>query len=195
MHATRPRGWTWRLAAAAAGETDFPRMRAALSTAWPLGPHDVPRLFAAGYTTEQIAPQVGLGVRRVQQIVAEAGLRPAALPVPSAARLDKIIETEVARHGGGYGYGYLQGALRAHHPELRLPRRRVLEALQRLFPAQLAPIGALRARRACASWCACAICAGPRRRQQLRAHKSWRWCPRDAPGWARVPAGIDVEVR
>jgi len=99
-----------------------------------LGAHSVPQLFQSGCTATQIAPLVGLGERRVRQIIAEAGLRPAALPVPSAAQLDKIISTEVARHGGGYGYGMLRGALSAHYPELHLPRRRVLEALQRLFP-------------------------------------------------------------
>ena len=36
---------------------------------------DVPRLYEAGLNSQEIASAVGLGQRRVQQIVAKAGLR------------------------------------------------------------------------------------------------------------------------
>ena len=95
---------------------------------------DVPDLFVAGYSAKQIAPVVGLCVRRVRQLIAAAGLRPSPKPVPSPSLLEQILTSEVARHGGSYGYGMLSGVLAARYPQFRFPRRRVLAALQRLFP-------------------------------------------------------------
>ena len=99
---------------------------------------DVPRLFDAAISTQEIATAVGLSQRRVQQIVAEGGLRPAAKPVPSRRELHRILKLEVARHGGNYGWGMLRGALAAHHPGYSFPRRRVLVALRKLFPVDAA---------------------------------------------------------
>lgn len=98
----------------------------------------VPQLFNRGLEVKQIAPMVGLCERRVRQIVAEAGLRPPPKPIPTPAELDRIILSEAARHGGNYGFGVLNGALRAYHRQYRFPRRRVLEALQRLLPRDAA---------------------------------------------------------
>eukprot|EP00964_Phaeocystis_antarctica_P132323 scaffold96387_cov78-Phaeocystis_antarctica.AAC.3 len=95
---------------------------------------DVPGLFRAGNSVRDIAPLVGLCERRVRQIVAEAGLRAVAKPTPSPRLMDRIILMEVRRHGGGYGWGTLCGALRAHHTRYHFPRRRVIAALRRLFP-------------------------------------------------------------
>ena len=97
---------------------------------------DVPRLFLEGRSVKTIAPMVGLGERRVRAIVAGAGLRAAPDPVPSDRMLFAILRHEVLRHGGGYGWGTLCGALRAHHPGYRFPRRRVLGALRMLFPVE-----------------------------------------------------------
>lgn len=94
----------------------------------------VPGLFHAGYAVKDIAPLVNLSERRVRQIVAEAGLRPVAKPIPPRRLMDQIIRTEVRRHGGGYGWGTLCGALRVHHARYHFPRRRVLAALRDLFP-------------------------------------------------------------
>ena len=44
----------------------------------------VPGLFDAAFTTQEIAKAVGLSQRRVQQIVAEGGLRPVAKPTGAA---------------------------------------------------------------------------------------------------------------
>jgi hypothetical protein len=99
-----------------------------------LSAEDVPGLFRAGDSVRDIAALVGLCERRVRQIVAQAGLRPVAKPVPSTRLMYRIILTEVRRHGGGYGWGTLCGALRAHHARYHFPRRRVLAALRDLFP-------------------------------------------------------------
>ena len=48
-----------------------------------LSAEDVPGLFRAGDSVRDIAALVGLCERRVRQIVAQAGLRPVAKPVPS----------------------------------------------------------------------------------------------------------------
>ena len=108
---------------------------------------DVPRLYEAGLNSQEIASAVGLGQRRVQQIVAKAGLRPAAKPIPPRRQLRRILKLEVARHGGNYGWGMLHGALVAHHPGYRLPRRRVLAALRELFPVDAAKRDAWTAQR------------------------------------------------
>lgn len=95
---------------------------------------DVPRLFAAGRGCASIAAAVGVSVRHVRRLVVAAGLRPPQTPMPPPDLFDAIIRREVKRHGGAYGYGMMRGVLSAHHPEWRFPRRRVLEALQRMFP-------------------------------------------------------------
>ena len=55
---------------------------------------DVPRLFEAGLTSQKIAKAVGLSQRRVQQIVAQAGLRPAKKPVPPRRVLLRILKMD-----------------------------------------------------------------------------------------------------
>jgi hypothetical protein len=108
---------------------------------------DVPRLFEDGLSTREIASVVSLTPRRVQQIVAQAGLRPATKPIPPRRELFRIVKREVRRHGGNYGWGMLHGALVAHHPGYRLPRRRVLAALRELFPEDAAKRDAWTAQR------------------------------------------------
>ena len=95
---------------------------------------DVAALFRAGYSMRRIAAGIGRTDRRVRQLVAH--LRPAPKPTPSSTRLFSILREEVARHGAGYGWGCLRGALRAHHPQWHFPRRKVLDALRVLFPEQ-----------------------------------------------------------
>ena len=82
VHAAGLGGW------AAAGETDFldARPRAG-RVAW--RPRHASALRVRLHRDADLAPLVGLGERQMRQIIAEAGLRPAALPVPTAARLDR----------------------------------------------------------------------------------------------------------
>ena len=69
-------------------------------------------LFAAGVTTAAIAAAEGCTVRRVQQIVAEAGMQPPALPLHPQS--EAVVQYEMLRHGPNYGFNMLLGALLSH---------------------------------------------------------------------------------
>lgn len=99
--------------------------------------HDAASLFANyGYTTSEIAAAMGVTPRWVRKLIERAGVRPPKKPEPSKLMLYSILLREVARHGGDYGWGYLRGVLRAHHPGYHFARRRVIAALKRLFPKE-----------------------------------------------------------
>ena len=112
----------------------------------PVSAPDVCALFRAGATVLDIATRYTVTVRRVQQIVREAGLRPDLQPQPSEAVLDQIMAAETARFGPNYGFGMLHGALLRLYPQWCFTRRAVYASLRRVAPA------ALRSRRAFAQY-------------------------------------------
>lgn len=89
-------------------------------------------LFAAGVTTAAIAAAEGCTVRRVQQIVAEAGMQPPALPLHP--QFEAVVQYEMLRHGPNYGFNMLLGALLSHWPSWRWPRERVVAEMRRVDP-------------------------------------------------------------
>ena len=91
-------------------------------------------LFVATLSTAQIATHLGVGQRRVQQVVQP--LQPGALPVPYHDTLEMMIIKERKNLGMYYGRSMMAGALRAAHPEFAFSERRVSEALARLFPEE-----------------------------------------------------------
>ena len=112
----------------------------------PVSAPDVCALFRAGATVLDIATRYTVTVRRVQQIVREAGFRPDLQPQPSEAVLDQIMAAETARFGPNYGFGMLHGALLRLYPQWCFTRRAVYASLRRVAPA------ALRSRRAFAQY-------------------------------------------
>lgn len=101
-------------------------------------------LFAHSRDTARVAALTGLTRRRVQQVVAAAGLSGRERLLPLHPRFNDIVNFEVTRHGANYGYKMLLGVLKAHHADWRWPREAVQAALRAVDPA------ASDARR---SWC------------------------------------------
>ena len=79
-------------------------------------------LFARSRDTARVAALTGLTRRRVQQVVAAAGLSGRERLLPLHPRFNDIVNFEVTRHGANYGYKMLLGVLRAHHADWRWPR-------------------------------------------------------------------------
>ena len=94
-------------------------------------------LFLAGVQVADIASRCHVTARRVNQIVRDAGLRPAVQPKPSAMVLDRIIAAETARFGPNYGFTMLHGALLRLYPQWRFTRRAVYASLRRVAPTAL----------------------------------------------------------
>ena len=94
-------------------------------------------LFLAGVEVVDIASRCHVTVRRVNQIVRDAGLRPAVQPKPSPVVLDCIIAAETARFGPNYGFTMLHGALLRLYPQWRFTRRAVYASLRRVAPTAL----------------------------------------------------------
>jgi len=93
----------------------------------------VVQLYQGGECTRDIALGQGCTRRRVQQILAGAGLLLGLTPVHPDA--ERVIHFEVARHGPNYGGRMLLGALKAHHPGWHWSRDAVYAVLRSCNPA------------------------------------------------------------
>ena len=85
-----------------------------------------------GATTSSIATTLSCSQRHVQKLLAVEGLGQSRLPLHP--RLAVVVSREVARHGANYGVKMLLGALHAHHPGFRFPRRKVLRVMKACNP-------------------------------------------------------------
>ena len=109
-----------------------------LATGYPAPPPRVSasavvQLYQAGETTRDIAFGQGCTVRRVQQILAGAGLLLGYKPIHPDA--ENVVHFEILRHGPNYGGRMLLGVLRAQHPGWRWSRALVYAVLRRNNPA------------------------------------------------------------
>ena len=101
-----------------------------------------PRVIDAwldGATTSSIATNFCCSQRHVQKLLAVEGLGQSRLPVHP--RLAVVVSREVARHGANYGVKMLLGALHAHYPGFRFPRRKVLMVMKASVIRQLSTKG------------------------------------------------------
>ena len=77
--------------------------------------------YKNGVGTAAIAAALMCSRRRVQQILSNAGAMPEVLPLHDD--FQQTVLHEVRRHGPNFGISMLLGALRAHYPACRWPRR------------------------------------------------------------------------
>ena len=93
-------------------------------------------LFVAGMATSALAADAGVSQRRVRQLVAD--LRPAARErEPTDDELDAMIMRQRWELGQYWGIAMMEGALHGAYPGIHCSRRRVQEALERLFPHEM----------------------------------------------------------
>ena len=86
----------------------------------------------AGQCPAEIARELRITRRRVQSVLAGAGLVRQLLP--EHPNLANVVRFEAARHGANYGWTMLLGALRAHYPGWGFPRRAVYTVLRQCNP-------------------------------------------------------------
>ena len=97
-------------------------------------PDDVVYAWLHGWSTALIATSSGVTQRRVQGILASAGVT-TTVRLPVHPHLRALVHHETSRHGANYGLQMLLGALRSWYPGFSFPRRVVQAALYAANPA------------------------------------------------------------